>query len=164
MGYEPTHNTFAPLPRNLRPTVTQVFVADLFATDNNDNIEEHASYFGFCRATRAWHVCEDIYNTQWLHPTWSYAEERDVVPLLYKRVIKIVRQLTELSTPADQRRCLSHSFIAGVVRLLQCDERTIIEPWELRGNHPPKPIRLELEAEREAERRAERQKRLEASK
>jgi len=145
--------TPAPLSRTYKPVVTQVIVAELLAAENENILEsDRGFYFAYCRATRSWHIAQDFYCTRWESPEWSVASECDVTPMIYRRVIETVKRLTEQSSPSEQRRCLSHGFASGVVKLLMVDARTTIDPWEL--NHPPKPVREKKRAERDAAYRA----------
>ncbi len=152
MGPRPDNHAFARLPRALCRPLTQCDVASLFAEQNSDFDDDHspAFFYAFCTRTKKWHRAEAT-SGDWRYPIWSDPREYDPLPALYARIIRIIRQLTETASPADQRRCLSHGFIAGVSRMLEHDLRVIILPWEL--HNPPRPIR-------EEELRAARQERL----
>ncbi len=151
MTLEPCPRAFA-LPRALRPTLTQADVASYFAEANCnfDDDELPPRYFAYCTRTKSWRVATDTYCTQWRSPAWSCPEECDVTPIVYSHVIKLIRQLTDQSPPAEQHRALSHSFISGVVKLLQVDPRIAHEPWECEMLQPPRPMREILRAEHDA--------------
>jgi hypothetical protein len=151
MGPRPNHLAFA-LPRALRQTITQVDVANYFAEANSDFDDDQspAFYYAFCARTKSWHRAEST-SGDWCYPRWSDAREFDPLPALYARIIRIIRPLTEQSSETERQRCLSHGFIAGVIRLLQHDERIVCEPWEL--HHPPKPVREAREAAHDAKMR-----------
>lgn len=142
MGPRPNHRAFS-LPRNLRPVISHSLVVDLFV-ERNDDLENHSTYFAFSTRERAWRLCEDFLAPAWESPRWSEPSVRDVTPLVFKRVIEIIKRLTETASPAEQRRCLSHAFISGTIKLLEHDERCVCEPFEF--YHPPRPKRLEREA------------------
>jgi hypothetical protein len=149
-------DAYTPLPRAFRAaSLAQADVANYFAEANCDFEDDPPSHhYVYVARTRKWHVAHDTYCTQWRHPEWSVADEHDPLPQLYARVIKIIRRLTEQSSDAERRRCLSHSFIAGTIRLLQHDPRMVAEPWEVAPLCAPRPIREQLAAERDAERYA----------
>jgi len=145
----------APLPRNLRPTLSQADVADYFCEANDDFDEDNyksTPYFLYCRRQRAWHRAEDSAG-DWRYARWSYSEDVDPTPHVYERILKIVRRLTEEASPTERARCLSHAFIAGVERLLRVDPRIACEPWEVSNMTAQRPVRERMRAERDAEHR-----------
>ncbi|HEY8031127.1 MAG TPA: hypothetical protein VIF02_01800 [Methylocella sp.] len=131
--------------RSLRPAITQVFISDLFV-EYNQQYEETNTYYAYCAATKRWHVARDTYCTEWEHAEWSDTDDPDITPLIFRDIIDIIRPLAETSSHAEQRRVMSHGFIAGVVRLLQNDSRMRITPWDLEKTIPP--VAEELEKER----------------
>jgi len=142
------------LPAKFRNALTQCDVADFFAAENDDfDVDFHSTpYFLYVSRTRKWHRAHDNAG-DWRCPYWSYASEYDPLPPLYARIIRIIRSLTEESSLAERRRALSHAFIAGVIRLLEHDERCVAEPWEVANNTPPRPVREQRQAKRDAEHR-----------
>jgi hypothetical protein len=135
----------ARLSRNLRPAITQVFAADLFVEYNQTHYEETNTFFAFGVHDRKWRVARDTYSTQWEHAVWSEPDESDILPMIYHDLIGLIRPLVETASHAEQRRVMSHSFIAGVIRLLQNDQRMRVTAWGLQHTIPPVAERLEEE-------------------
>jgi hypothetical protein len=131
--------------RQLKPAITQVFISDLFV-EYNQQYEETNAYYAYCAATKRWHVARDTYCTQWEHAVWSETDDPDITPLLYHDIINILRPLVDTLPHAEQRRVMSHGFIAGVLRLLQNDHRMRVTRWDLEKTIPP--VAEELERER----------------
>ena len=130
--------------RRLQPAITQVFIADLFV-EYNERYEQNDAYYGYCASTKHWHVCRDTYCTQWEHAVWSDPDASDITPLIYHDLIEILRPLVDTLPHTEQRRVMSHGFIAGVVRLLQNDHRMRVTEWDLQGTVPPVAERMEEE-------------------
>ena len=148
MGPRPDHQAFA-LPRALRSAPSQCDVVDLFVEHNDDlKITRHLS--PTAHPTRV-ALCEDFMSPAWESPIWTEPSERDVTPLVFKRITEIIKRLTETASPVERRRCLSHAFIAGCVKLLMVNENIASAPWEF--FYPPRPKRLEREAEHDAKMR-----------
>ena len=135
----------ATLSRKLRPAITQVFVSELFV-EYNQTYEETGAYYAYCQHDKKWRVCRDTFSTQWEHAEWSDPDVLDIVPMIYHDIIQLLQPMVETLSHAEQRRVMSHGFIAGVVKLLQQDQRLRITPWGLQGTVPP--VEEEMEAER----------------
>ena len=75
-----------PLPRALRPTLSQCDVVDFFCEANDDFEDYHSGgsgyYFLFCTRTKKWHRAESNAG-EWTCPYWNYSEDFDPLPHLF---------------------------------------------------------------------------------
>jgi hypothetical protein len=104
---------------------------------NETHYEETNHYYAYCASTKHWHVARDTYSSQWRHAVWSDPDSSDILPMIYHDLINIIRPLVETASHAEQRRVMSHAFIAGVVRLLQNDQRMRVTEWGLQFTVSP---------------------------
>ena len=119
MGYESPQRAFAPLPRTLRPIITQSLVCDLFCERNEQFWGSEYSpshYWGFLRENRNWHKCRECAGD--MLDNWA-ADRRchpfeDFLPEVHRDIHRVIEPLLETASPSVQRRAGSFAFVKAL--------------------------------------------------
>ena len=140
-------------PRQLRPVLSQAYIARLFVEANDALWREHGDfphYWTFDAQAKVWHKCQELGGYLDRHIfDWRTGPQGepaiDFRPGVFFDLVQIVNPLLEIASPADQRRAGSYNFLNQTIKLLEHHERIVMSSWR-DLEEAPRPI-LEEEME-----------------